>query len=357
MRILLLILFPILSFGQVYNPVPDMVFRGKLSAGRSVSTDASAYMSIGPVTGATQGVMLPRVSDTSSVVSGRRNGLLIYSVQKNQYSYWDSSGVKWRHIVSEVDTLVFSTKAWRQKGADSIGLIASTKLPIADTASMLSKYLRKSDTAFLSNRINLKLNISDTASMLSSYIKDASTGMLKSSQALRADTVVLSTRAYSQKLVDSLGAIRQLYGSFSDTTDQILAFADSGQAINLGVMEDTLGVYLSNSSRVNVRKAGTYTMTFSIQLIKTDAGADDVTIWLRRNGSNLIRSSSTVEMKGNNAKQLVTVNYVLSLNANDYIQVFFSSHDTDIRLEYIPDATVPIRPSSPSIILTINQIK
>ena len=37
----------------------------------------------------------------------------------------------------------------------------------ADTASMLSKYLRKTDAASLSNRINLKLNASDTASLSS----------------------------------------------------------------------------------------------------------------------------------------------------------------------------------------------
>jgi hypothetical protein len=353
----LIILFPALSFGQVYNPVPDMVFRGKLSAGRSVSTDASAYFSVGPVTGSTMGIMMPRVSDTTSVVSGRRNGLLIYSIQKNQFLYWDSSGIKWKSIASESDTLIFSTKAWRQKGADSIGLIASTKLPIADTVSMLSKYLRKSDTATLSNRINLKLNTADTGTVLSPYIRDGFTGVVKSGQLLRADTVLLSTRLNAKRVVDSLGAIRALYGSFSDTTDQDLATADTEQAVLLGVTEDTLGVYISNGSRINVRKSGTYTITFSAQFIKTDSGTDDVTMWLKKNGSNVARSSSSLQLQGNNSKQLMTVNYVLSLNANDYLELFFSSADSDIQLEYIPAATSPTRPSSPSIILTINQVK
>jgi len=40
---------------------------------------------------------------------------------------------------------------------------------------MLSKYLRKTDTASLSSRINLKLNISDTASMLNSYLRKTDT--------------------------------------------------------------------------------------------------------------------------------------------------------------------------------------
>jgi hypothetical protein len=71
--------------------------------------------------------------------------------------------------------LLIATRAWRQKGIDSVqanltsGL--ATKLNISDTSSMLSPYLRKIDTASLSNRINLKLNISDTASMLSPYLR------------------------------------------------------------------------------------------------------------------------------------------------------------------------------------------
>jgi hypothetical protein len=40
---------------------------------------------------------------------------------------------------------------------------------------MLSKYLRKTDTASLSNRINLKLNIADTATMLSKYLRKIDT--------------------------------------------------------------------------------------------------------------------------------------------------------------------------------------
>jgi hypothetical protein len=74
-----------------------------------------------------------------------------------------------------IDTLLIATRAWRQKGIDSVqanltsGL--ATKLNISDTSSMLSPYLRKIDTASLSNRINLKLNISDTASMLSPYLR------------------------------------------------------------------------------------------------------------------------------------------------------------------------------------------
>jgi hypothetical protein len=58
-----------------------------------------------------------------------------------------------------------------------VGQLIDTSLYVkyTDTSSMLSKYLRKSDTASLSNRINLKVNISDTAVMLSPYLRKIDT--------------------------------------------------------------------------------------------------------------------------------------------------------------------------------------
>ena len=79
--------------------------------------------------------------------------------------------------VIKSDTFAISTRAWRQKGVDSvqanleIGL--ALKLNIVDTAAMLAGYTRV--TRFLDSlsavqtRLNTKLNISDTASMLSNY--------------------------------------------------------------------------------------------------------------------------------------------------------------------------------------------
>jgi len=47
-----------------------------------------------------------------------------------------------------------------------------------DSAAMLLPYLRKTDTATLSNRINLKLNIADTSTMLNPYLRKSDTSTL-----------------------------------------------------------------------------------------------------------------------------------------------------------------------------------
>ncbi len=61
--------------------------------------------------------------------------------------------------------------------ADTLYLSNSiaAKVNVSDTASMLSKYLRALDTLQLSNRINLKINLSDSALMLSPYLRKLDT--------------------------------------------------------------------------------------------------------------------------------------------------------------------------------------
>lgn len=86
------------STAQQINPVPDYVFRNQMSVGRNAVTDTAAYFSIGPRYGATRGMMPPMVVDTASFSANKRNGLLIFSVQKNKFLYWDSVGVKWAEM-------------------------------------------------------------------------------------------------------------------------------------------------------------------------------------------------------------------------------------------------------------------
>jgi hypothetical protein len=135
LSILLLIGVTLKVNGQQINPVPDYIFRNSMSVGRNAPTDTSAYFSIGPRFGATRGFMPPMVTDTAAVTGTKRNGLLIYSIQRNSFLYWDSTGSRWSRIAANLDTLLLSTRAWRQKGDDSLAAIINTR---TDTVNLLS---------------------------------------------------------------------------------------------------------------------------------------------------------------------------------------------------------------------------
>jgi len=174
MRYKLLAAFVFISCGlqaQQINPVPDYVFQNRMSVGRNAVTDTLAYFSIGPRYGAIRGFMPPMVVDTALVTGGtKRNGLTIFSIQKNKYVYWDSVGSKWAEMAGT--------------GGSAI-------------------------------------NSGDTASMLSPYIRAAGYGLTKSSQSLLVDTAAIATRARVQKAVDSINGNITLKVNISDTSTML----------------------------------------------------------------------------------------------------------------------------------------
>lgn len=166
------------------------------------------------------------LADTASAIRSSDAGGSVTSVATN-----NGTGITGGTITTAgtlaIDTVVISTRAWRQKGIDSVeanltsGL--ATKLNISDTSSMLTPYLRKVDTASLSNRINLKVNISDTSTMLGNYVNSAGYGITKAGQVVSADSATLS--AYYLRRKDSLTSTN-LLGYVTRTV-----LADSAAAI------------------------------------------------------------------------------------------------------------------------------
>jgi len=187
LSITILLTSTIWSQAQQINPVPDYVFRNQMSVGRNAVTDTAAYFSIGPRYGATKGFMPPIVGDTATFSSGKRNGLLIFSVQKNKFLYWDSVRVQWSDMA----------------GSSGSYIVAG------DTASMLAPYLRKADTS----------------TMLTPYVRHAGYGLTKSGQSFLVDTLNIATRAWRQKGLDSLAALEV---SGSGTTNYVPKFTASG---------------------------------------------------------------------------------------------------------------------------------
>lgn len=153
LSIIILALVANIAQAQQVNPVTDYTFANRMSSGRSTVTDTAAYFSIGPRYGAVRGMMPPMVTDTTAMSANKRNGLLIFSIQKNKYQVWDSAGAKWADITGAAGSAIIS----------------------ADTADMLLPYLRKADTTAM---LNPYLRGSGTANYLPIF--DASRSVINS---------------------------------------------------------------------------------------------------------------------------------------------------------------------------------
>ena len=118
----------------------------------------------------------------------------------------------------------------------------------------------------------------------------------------------------------------------------------------------SFGVSVVSGSRIKFDYAGAYNIQYSAQFDKTDAGNDDVDVWLSYTGSNVPCSNTQITLAGNNAKYVGAWNWVVNANAGDYCEIMWYSADTNLRILSIGTQSAPARPEIPSVIVTVSQV-
>jgi hypothetical protein len=151
------------------------------------------------------------------------------------------------------------------------------------------------------------------------------------------------------------------YGAFSDSTSQTAASTTSGYAFTYNTTEQNNGVYVSNSSRINIRNYGIYNIQFSAQYKNTTNDGQDVDVWFSINGTNVANSNSKFHIParkstGDPSYLIAALNIFLELQANDYVEIFWSTTSTSVTIDAIASQSGPTRPATPSIIATVQYI-
>jgi hypothetical protein len=151
------------------------------------------------------------------------------------------------------------------------------------------------------------------------------------------------------------------YGAFQDSTDQVAANTTTAYAITLNTTDYSSGVYVSSSSRINVRNYGIYNIQFSIQFKNTTNDGQDVDIWFKKNGTNVDASNSRFHLParksgGDPSHLIAALNFFLELNANDYIEIMWRTTDVGVSIEAFGTSTSPTRPAVPSAIVTVSYV-
>lgn len=171
----------------------------------------------------------------------------------------------------------------------------------------------------------------------------------------------IHTNETIQDQIDAINAGLQAtgyWGSFWSTVTQTNAGATSVNLMTVNNSDPNNNdvVIGATSSQIKVLNFGVYNIQFSAQFDKTDAGVDEFDVWLRLNGANLADTTGKVQITENNGVALPAWNYMLELNANDYIEFAWFSADVDMRLLYEPSQINPTRPAIPSVIITVQQV-
>ena len=147
------------------------------------------------------------------------------------------------------------------------------------------------------------------------------------------------------------------YGLFSDLTTQS-GSADTAYAMKLNTTDLAVGFSVVDGTKITATHTGVYNLQFSAQFEQTSNHAAELAIWLAKNGTNVPNSNTelTIEKIGGGGKMVAAWNYIVQLNATQYVELMWASTRSDTQLHYHGTQPTPSRPATPSVIVTLTQI-
>lgn len=149
------------------------------------------------------------------------------------------------------------------------------------------------------------------------------------------------------------------YGAWQDSTDQS-ATANTATVITCNTTDYELGTSIASSSRFTAGYSGLYNIQFSLQFNNTDTSIHTVSVWFRKNGTDIANSNSDFDVTsshgGNPGAIIAALNFFVALSKNDYVEIVWSTPNTGVTIQQIPTRTTPTRPATPSVIVTMNYL-
>lgn len=164
----------------------------------------------------------------------------------------------------------------------------------------------------------------------------------------------LETTEWAWPVGGALPQIKFPYGTFVTTANQSLT-QNTATVVSNWQAEDVNKISLSGT-RIYVEETGDYFLQFSVVFAKSSANAGEADIWIRKNGVDVANTNTTCHLAGSDAEVIVTVGFILDLDANDYIELVASASTTSTYIKYHAPASTPTRPACPGVIATINLV-
>ena len=260
-------------------------------------------------------------------------------------------------VVQGITSSLFGTSSWA---------VSSSQTVTAQTAS----YVLTAQTAsYVQNAVSSSIAVSSSYATTASYVLNAVSASYASNggvtQLLAGPNVTLSpTNGLGQVTISStsggggFNTATGSYGSFYSTQTQTNV-AGTARSMSLNITDITNGVSISGSTNpfntyIKTQNAGVYDIQFSAQVDKTDSGTDEIWIWLRKNGTDISDSATSIQLVGNGAHYVAAWNFFVNAAANDYFQLMWYSPDANVRLH--AESAFGVVPGIPSLIVTANRV-
>lgn len=153
------------------------------------------------------------------------------------------------------------------------------------------------------------------------------------------------------------------FGSFSDITDQT-GSTTTPTAVIFGTNEisgNGISIVTNGSAltRITFAAAGTYMVAPNLQFNNSDNADHDVTMWLRKNGTDIARSATkiTVPKSTDGGVTFFQIVFYETVTAGQYIEVMWLPENVAVTLDHTAAVTgPPAIPAIPSAIVVAERI-
>ena len=150
--------------------------------------------------------------------------------------------------------------------------------------------------------------------------------------------------------------IRFPYGAFSSDQDQVTT-ANIATLMTLNTTDFSNEVSIA-TSKITVANSGIYNLQFSAQFQNTDVQLHDVYIWLKQNNVDITGSTGFVSIPnshgGTPGHSIIGWNYFLEMDANDYVEIYWSPTDAAVTIQHLNASGTPTKPSTQSVVATLS---
>jgi hypothetical protein len=148
------------------------------------------------------------------------------------------------------------------------------------------------------------------------------------------------------------------YGAFSSYTSQSTT-ANTATLLTMSNTDFSNAVSLQTGSKITVENAGIYNLQFSVQVQNLDNAPQDMYIWLKQNGTDIVGSTGVLGLParknpGDPSHDIKGWNYFLSMNAGDYVQIYWSPTIATFNIPTYAASGTPTKPSTASVVATLS---
>lgn len=148
------------------------------------------------------------------------------------------------------------------------------------------------------------------------------------------------------------------FGQFTKNTTITPAAANTAYALAWDATVIAEGVTITGSptTRLTVAHSGLYNFAVRIQFSSSNSNSKSAWMWLKKNGTTNIGSSTAVgSLKDSGGYTVLSINDFVSLAAGDYVELFWAVDDTGLQPTNV--AATAFAPSAPTAHVAVTQVQ